>query len=287
MHVDASLGSTIDVHADGSGRGSIHLSLVGGYDPNRRTASDTVETEPVNSNSSIGIETDHASGGAVLPASTAGSLPRYEDKRADYFDVARKEMLEFVPASARNILEVGCGSGHFARLLMSRGAVVTGIEPFAAAAMIARGHLQRVIERAAEDGIGLLGDETFDCVVFNDVLEHLVDPGGVLRGVGAHLAPGGTVVASIPNLRYFPVLRDLVLGGDFRYADKGVLDRTHLRFFTERSIGRLFDEAGYRVVRVVGINPLHPTWKRRVLEWASRGSMQDTRFMQFAVVATV
>jgi 2-polyprenyl-3-methyl-5-hydroxy-6-metoxy-1,4-benzoquinol methylase len=81
-----------------------------------------------------------------------------------------------------------------------------------------------------------LPEEAFDCIVCNDVLEHLITPWQVLGKLAILLKPGGHFVASIPNVQYWGVLKDLVFEGDWRYADEGVLDVTHLRFFTRRSI---------------------------------------------------
>ncbi len=93
-----------------------------------------------------------------------------------------------------------------------------------------------------------LGGEEFDAVVLADVLEHLQDPGALLRKVRDLLTPGAVVVASIPNVAHGS-LRLALLGGEFRYRDLGLLDETHLRFFTRASIQDLFEEAGYVVTR--------------------------------------
>ncbi len=120
-----------------------------------------------------------------------------------YFAVERREMLPYVPEGARRILEVGCGSGAFATLLRTvRGAYVVGIEPQPAAAAQAARRLDSVIEGDIDSSLGLLSCERFDCIVFNDVLEHLVDPWAALAAVRPLLSADGVVVASIPNMRY-------------------------------------------------------------------------------------
>ena len=129
-----------------------------------------------------------------------------------------------------------------------------------------------------------LGGRRFDCIIFADVLEHLVDPAALLRAVRQHLSPGGVVVASLPNVRHYAVLADLLLRGDWDYADYGVLDRTHLRFFTHKSIRKLFAETGYELTRMEGING--PTSRRgRVLSRLLPTPLQDIQYLQFVCVA--
>ena len=210
----------------------------------------------------------------------------YAAKAQTYFANRREEMLAFVPAAARTVLEVGCGNAEFAELLKSRRAVhVTGIEAFAGAADVARQRVDRLLNCSIEAALPLLGSARFDCIVLNDVLEHLVDPWAVLGQLREWLAPGGVVVASIPNMRYLPVFKDFVLRGLWRYQQEGVMDRTHLRFFTRRSMLELFEAAGYVVQRMQGINPIQVSWKFDLLNALTRQSLADTRFQQFACVA--
>ena len=124
-------------------------------------------------------------------------------------------------------------------------------------------------------------DATFDCIVFNDVIEHVVDPWTMLRKAERHLAPDGLIVASIPNIRYYIVVRDLLLRGRWEYADWGVLDRTHLRFFTRESISRLFPDCGYTIEQLTPINPI----KLRRAALLTTRWFRDLRYQQFAVVA--
>jgi 2-polyprenyl-3-methyl-5-hydroxy-6-metoxy-1,4-benzoquinol methylase len=124
----------------------------------------------------------------------------------------------------------------------------------------------------------------FDCVIFNDVLEHLVDPWAALSATHGHLAPDGVVVASIPNVRYLRVLFDLVVHGTFEYTTSGILDRTHLRFFTKRSIVELFRSTGYVIESIQGINS-NEGWRVKVLHQLAPGFADGTRFVQYAVVA--
>lgn len=212
--------------------------------------------------------------------------PGYAAKDSPYFDNAREEMLPFVPAAATRLLELGCGNAGFAALLKRQRTVhVTGVEPFAAAADVAATRVDRLLRAGVEQALPLLQGELFDCIVLNDVLEHLVDPWAVLRDLRPLLAAGGALVASIPNVRYLPVLKQYLLHGQWRYQQDGVLDRTHLRFFTRPSMAAMFDESGWSVERCEGLHPIPVSWKFRGLNALAGGRLADTRFRQFACVA--
>ena len=126
----------------------------------------------------------------------------------------------------------------------------------------------------------------FDLIVFNDILEHIVDPWACLKLVKDMILPEGRVLASIPNMRFWPILSDLVFQGNWRYRDAGVMDKTHLRFFTKKSIENLFLDCGYSGVTICGINK---TWRKslrwRAINTLSLGRFNDCLFPQFAVVA--
>lgn len=205
-----------------------------------------------------------------------------------YPDNPRPEVQPFVPPSARRVLEVGCHAGAFGSALKARPGVseVWGVEPNAAPAAVAAGRLDRVLNQAY-DAACTLPAHYFDAVVFNDVLEHIVDPWAALRLARDHLAPGGVVVASIPNLLHQHNLQHLLLERDFRYEDNGIRDRTHLRFFTRRSMLRMFDDSGLRVTQIAGINA--SWWSRSLLLRLSyrlfARQLEETKYIQFVVVA--
>ena len=202
-----------------------------------------------------------------------------------YYTEHRPEMVRFVPREATRILDVGCACGHFGEELKERrGVEVWGVEKIATAAEEAGRRLDRVFTMSIEEALIELPKASFDAVTFNDVLEHLIDPWAVLRGVAPLLAPGGAVVAAVPNVRFFRNLANLVFRGDWRYEESGILDRTHLRFFTRKSARRLFEESGYAIERLEGINrskSLRPLlWNMLFL-----GQMDDIRYLQFVIVA--
>jgi methionine biosynthesis protein MetW len=156
-------------------------------------------------------------------------------------------VLEAVPDGAR-VLDIGCATGYLAAALGERGCAVVGLEPNSHAAAAAREHCVSVIEGDIEEPAiraRLPGDR--DAVLFADVLEHLRDPYNTLAFARTLLASGGRVIVSLPNIAHWTGRRAL-LRGRFPYADYGLFDRTHLRFFTRESAHALARDAGYTVV---------------------------------------
>ena len=124
-----------------------------------------------------------------------------------------------------------------------------------------------------------------DCILFNDVIEHLVDPYRMLLDIKQKIVDDGVIVCSIPNVRYFRNLFNLVVRGDWHYEDSGTLDKTHLRFFTKKSIREMLESLGYRVLQLEGIN-VTSSWKVALFNVATVGLFTDTRYLQFCCVAT-
>ncbi|RZT00345.1 class I SAM-dependent methyltransferase [Aquimarina brevivitae] len=179
----------------------------------------------------------------------------YASKPEGYYDNIRYEMIKYLPKDASKIIDVGCGNGAFAAVLKEQtNAEVWGIEYMDREAQVAKEKLDKVYSGPCEDYIDELPDNYFDVIYFNDVLEHLVDPYEVLQKIQNKLAPQGVIISSIPNVRYHNTFMRLLLKKDWLYEDYGVMDRTHLRFFTNKSIRRMYEDLGYEVVTHEGIN---------------------------------
>ena len=166
--------------------------------------------------------------------------PYYQSDRSELYAFARRSGL----GPCARVLNVGCAAGADAQQLRALGAqVLCGVEPAPQAAAAARRTYDQVFEATLEDYVW---DGTcFDLIVFADSLEHMRDPGAALTRVRAWVPGRGALLISIPNVRHIGVIWE-ILRGDFRYRDAGILDRTHLRFFTSRSFLRILNEAGWR-----------------------------------------
>jgi len=215
------------------------------------------------------------------------NLINLSDQPRAYYSNVRKDMLKYIPETVHRTLEFGCGHGGFSTLLKEKfGAETWAVEKDPASAKKAAEKLDKVISGDAADFVDELPDGYFDCMMFFDVLEHLPDPYSLLCSLKPKLAPGGLIVASIPNIRYYRTLKDLVIHGNWDYKDHGPLDKTHLRFFTFKSIAKTFKGLGFDIIRLEGI---HPTSSRtyKVLNTLLLGLLFDVRYKQFAVVAGI
>lgn len=149
----------------------------------------------------------------------------------------------------KKVLEVGCATGYFTKVLHHYGCKVVGLEIDPEAAELAEQWAERVVVGNVDDA-GIwdeVDDEAFDVAIFGDVLEHLRDPLAALRHAVTKLKPTGFVVTSMPNVAHGDVRLSL-LHGSFRYSETGLLDRSHLRFFTLESVRALLREAGLVIV---------------------------------------
>ena len=147
----------------------------------------------------------------------------------------------------RRVLDVGAADGIVSRRLTARGWRVTGVEGDPALAQAGAPHCERMIAANLNRETPEVGGP-FDAIVYGDVLEHLIDPLRVLVELDRALAPDGFVIVSVPNIAHL-YIRLLLLLGRFDYIDRGILDDTHLRFFTERSLRALIADAGLTIDR--------------------------------------
>jgi 2-polyprenyl-3-methyl-5-hydroxy-6-metoxy-1,4-benzoquinol methylase len=226
-----------------------------------------------------------------MPHSIGVRVDQYEDQDfVSSVDCDRSEMIRFVPQWASKILDVGCAIGNFGySLKLERPVEIWGVEISEYAASIASQKLDRVICAPFDEKLELPENE-FDCIVFNDVLEHLVDPYSALLYSKKLLKRNGVIVASIPNVRYFDNIWQLIVHKNWEYTEDGILDRTHLRFFTKRSVQASLNRLGYSIECIEGINSLNKnnsSLLRRFnfLNFLFLNQLEDMRYLQFAIVA--
>jgi rhamnosyltransferase len=172
-------------------------------------------------------------------------------KAQKYFVELREEIFDFLPPHAARALDLGCGSGETSGTLRKMGRFdwVCGLESSPQAAQVARKVLDQVIEQDIEKLEFPFAPESFDVILALDILEHLVDPWTVLKNLEKLLKPGGVLVTSLPNVRHYSVVIPLFFMGDWRYQQEGLLDSTHIRFFTRATATRFFEKVGFIKVK--------------------------------------
>jgi methionine biosynthesis protein MetW len=186
---------------------------------------------------------------------------RYEHLSLDPDDVGMKLASLIAPNS--RILDVGCGTGVVTEIIRNRtSATIMGVEPDAE-------RVEHAIARGVDAHLGVVTLEflhrygPFDYIVFADVLEHLSNPAEIVTIAKAGLKPGGSIVASIPNVAHWFVRSDL-LAGRFDYQDCGIMDATHLRWFTRRTIREFFERLGLQITALDHtVNIALPDYSRR------------------------
>jgi 2-polyprenyl-3-methyl-5-hydroxy-6-metoxy-1,4-benzoquinol methylase len=212
-----------------------------------------------------------------------------------YYRNIRPEIIPFLPRTRTRALEIGCGEGFF---LGSIGGTneTWAVEANPDAAQRAQSRIGRVLIGDFESMRNELPKAYFDLVICNDVIEHMVDHDRFLHQIKEHIAPGGCLVGSIPNVRYYKNMFEFLLEKDWRYRDSGTLDVTHLRFFTEKSLRFALGKSGFKIEVLQGINPFFDKTSQRdkIYMFATRiislitfGHSSDLPFLQFAFRATI
>jgi 2-polyprenyl-3-methyl-5-hydroxy-6-metoxy-1,4-benzoquinol methylase len=191
--------------------------------------------------------------------------------------------------SGLRVLDVGCGFATTTERIQALGNRVTGVDSSAEAFALASQRIERTVHADVRDVatvIAQIGGDRFDAIIFADMLEHLPDPSETLRAYLPLLAEGGSVFVSLPNIALWSVRLSIAVGR-FEYQDTGVLDRTHLRFFTRNSARRLLREAGLDPTRVTYnpglVRPFVPLIKRATSE--KGGRLLDSKPYRFYLAA--
>lgn len=178
----------------------------------------------------------------------------YQNKPQYYYDGKNDGILNYLPDGLSIVLDVGCSSGGFGKLLKDRGLTVWGVEPNTKAAHEAESRVDHVINNIFDETIlDLIQDQKFDCIFFIDVLEHFTDPYSAIDLCKKMLRPNGYIISAIPNVLQYGNILKILKNQDWEYVEAGIMDKTHLRFFSKKSIVRLFEEKEFEIVHIDGI----------------------------------
>lgn len=205
--------------------------------------------------------------------------------RASYTGL-RHDIVACVPPGARQILDVGCSNGSLGAALRSEvpGRMVWGIEADPTFRREAAARIDRVVQADLNelDWAETFATHRFDALIFADVLEHLRDPWTVLRDAVRVLAPGGVAVISLPNIRHVSAMYSIAVRGRFPRRERGLFDKTHLRWFTYADAVALCRSAGLEVSQVTPLLRLHDLPGGRVNVWTEKvfGPFRSTRLVR-------
>ena len=196
----------------------------------------------------------------------------------------RKEMAQFLPRHSATVLEIGCARGEF-RTHVSLPNEYWGVEPDRARAAVAEDCLDKVLTGTYQEVEHQIPNAYFDLIVCNDVIEHLPDHDAFLQSIQKKMTADGCLIASIPNVRFIVNLFEVLVKKDWQYRSEGTLDRTHLRYFTKKSLIRTIGSNGYTIEKMMGINLWKPQIFLKQVVWLLVIAVcgEDTRFMQYGI----
>lgn len=209
----------------------------------------------------------------------------YNGKPNTYFGGLRRDWVNALPkSSSARILEIGCAEGRTGELAISNGKCqfYCGIELHEPSAEIASNRLSKVIIGNVETLEFDFEPNSFDAILLSEVLEHLLDPWAVVQHLAKYLKPGGLLFASSPNVSHHRVIRQL-LRGRWDLTETGVMDKTHLRWFTPKSYEQLFRQAGLSVDRLAPVST--PTIKVKVFDFLTMGKFKHLSMVQIDIRA--
>lgn len=201
-----------------------------------------------------------------------------------YFKGKRNELEKFIPSNVKTVLEVGCGEGGF-RASFDNNVEYWGVEPNKEVSRIAESQLYKVFNATYEEVEQDIPDSYFDLIVCNDVIEHMVDHDYFFKNIKDKMKEDGKLLISIPNVRFINNLYNLIFKRDWHYEDQGILDKTHLRFFTKKSLINTLLGSGYEIDHLEGINKLNPKGLKKFIKYLLivTGN-EDTLYLQFCAV---
>lgn len=207
------------------------------------------------------------------------------NKNQNYYNQERHEMLKYLPKYQLKLIDLGCGSGGFIRSILSHRNEYSDeiwlIEPDTSSFKNTPSVFKK-FNSNIESKIGELPDNYFNVIILNDVLEHLLWPEKILEELKSKLSDNGRFVISLPNFNFWLTFKN-ILKGEFEYEEFGVMDETHFRFFTKKSIIKMCKRRSLRIIEMEGINGLYSV-KWRLLNILTFGIFKNLFHQQWAIV---
>lgn len=209
------------------------------------------------------------------------------NKDQNYYHGIRWDLINFVSKGNNRILDIGCGDGNTGKSLKDQGKAVevVGIEKVSEIAQIAETKIDKVICANVETIELPFSEGYFEYIIMGDMIEHLYDPWLLIRKLRPYLKKEGYILASIPNIRNWRIIKDLVLKGEWNYSSKGLLDDTHLRFFTKKSILKLFSSKDFLVHRIIPRFKLEARSKANLVNKLTLALFEDFVTVQYIIKA--
>ena len=216
----------------------------------------------------------------------------YLDKNTNYFNNARLDLISLIPNKQNNkVLEIGAG-GCDTLLELKRTKIASEVVGVELMQLPGTNQNHPEIDKLIIGNIEQINldvpENYFDVILCGDVLEHLIEPWDVLAKLHKFLKPDGVIIISVPNIREIETLYKIVVKADFRYSERGILDKTHLRFFCKKNILMLLKDALFKLVSIYSSFQIFDigvfSW-RRFINKLSLGLLRDFITRQYVVIA--
>ena len=206
----------------------------------------------------------------------------YLDKENDYFSQVRSEIEDLLPNYSEKTLDIGCGDGATLEWVKAtkRCEKTYGIEISESSYLKAKKILDETLNINIEKEKNFFMKKKFDLILVLDVIEHLIDPWKFLNLIKSRLNEGGSIIISVPNIRHYSILKDLIFFGNWEYCQSGILDRTHLRFFTKKSLKKIFKKEKLNI-EMLKKYPIDYSGKAKILNKISFNLFSDFLTQQY------
>jgi 2-polyprenyl-3-methyl-5-hydroxy-6-metoxy-1,4-benzoquinol methylase len=210
----------------------------------------------------------------------------YNEKSKNYYSLPRLDILSLINGKHKKILEIGCAFGELGKAIKRSfpEVIIDGIELNPQSIDFLKSNYNKIIIGNIEVIDLNKIDNEYDLIIFADVLEHLYDPWRILNLLREKLNENGNVIVSVPNIRNSGILFSLIFRGKFEYAESGLMDRTHIRWFTRHEISKALDNAGLQILRI-NVNYNSYSLVKRILIYPLKCFIKDFDVCQLILLA--